>query len=74
VGEGYGIPTDAMNAALLLLARLEGLLFDPVYSGKALAGMIDLIGKGRFAATENIVFIHTGGVPGIFAYVDRLQT
>jgi L-cysteate sulfo-lyase len=74
VGEGYGIPTEAMNAALLLLARLEGLLFDPVYSGKALAGMIDLIGKGRFADTENIVFIHTGGVAGIFAYVDRLQT
>jgi L-cysteate sulfo-lyase len=74
VGEGYGIPTDAMNAALLLLARLEGLLFDPVYSGKALAGMIDLIGKGRFADTENIVFIHTGGVAGVFAYVDRLQT
>jgi L-cysteate sulfo-lyase len=74
VGEGYGIPTEAMNAALLLLARLEGLLFDPVYSGKALAGMIDLIGKGRFADTENIVFIHTGGVAGVFAYVDRLQT
>jgi L-cysteate sulfo-lyase len=74
VGEGYGIPTDAMNAAVLLLARLEGLLFDPVYSGKALAGMIDLIGKGRFADTENIVFIHTGGAAGLFAYVDRLHT
>lgn len=74
VGEGYGIPTEAMNAAVLLLARLEGLLFDPVYSGKALAGMIDLIAKGRFVDSENIVFIHTGGAAGLFAYVDQLQT
>lgn len=73
VGDGYGIPTDSMNAALLLLARKEGLLFDPVYSGKALAGMIDLVRKGRFASTETIVFIHTGGTAGLFAYVDRLR-
>lgn len=74
VGDGYGIPTEAMNSALLLLARLEGLLFDPVYSGKALAGMIDLVGKGYFAGTQNIVLIHTGGAAGLFAYVDQLQT
>lgn len=74
VGDGYGIPTEAMNSALLLLARLEGLLFDPVYSGKALAGMIDLVGKGHFAGVENIVLIHTGGSAGLFAYVDQLQT
>ena len=73
VGPGYGIPTEAMNDALLLLARLEGLLFDPVYSGKALAGMIDMIGKRQFAATDTIVFIHTGGVAGLFGYVDRLR-
>ena len=48
VGDGYGIPTDEMNEAILLLARQEGLLFDPVYSGKGLAGMIDLINKGYF--------------------------
>lgn len=74
VGPGYGVPTEAMNDALLLLARLEGLLFDPVYSGKALAGMIDLVGKGHFAATDTIVFIHTGGVAGLFGYADRLRT
>lgn len=73
VGPGYGIPTAAMNDALLLLARLEGLLFDPVYSGKALAGMIDLIAREHFAKTDTIVFVHTGGVAGLFGYVDRLR-
>jgi L-cysteate sulfo-lyase len=73
VGAGYGIPTPAMQEAVLLLARLEGLLFDPVYSGKALAGMIDLVQKGFFDDTENIVFIHTGGAAGLFAYGDQLK-
>lgn len=73
VGPGYGVPTEAMNAAVLLLARLEGLLFDPVYTGKGLAGLIDLIYKGSFESAENIVFIHTGGSAGLFAYVDLLE-
>ena len=74
VGEGYGVPTQSMNDAVMLLARLEGLLFDPVYSGKGLAGMIDLVGKGHFASAENIVFLHTGGVAGLFGYADQLVT
>jgi L-cysteate sulfo-lyase len=74
VGGGYGVPTGAMNEAVLLLARLEGLLFDPVYSGKALAGLLDLIGKGFFDRAGNVVFVHTGGSAGLFAYGDRLQT
>jgi L-cysteate sulfo-lyase len=74
VGPGYGVPTEAMNAAVLLAARLEGLLFDPVYTGKALAGMIDLVRNGWFDGAENIVFIHTGGAAGLFAYVDQLKT
>lgn len=74
VGEGYGIPTEAMNDAVLLLARLEGLLFDPVYSGKALAGLIDLVKNGFFEGNDNIVFIHTGGSAGLFAYADQLKT
>ncbi len=74
VGDGYGIPTRAMNDAVMLLARLEGLLFDPVYSGKGLSGMIDLIGKGYFGDARNIVFIHTGGVAGLFGYSDQLVT
>ena len=72
IGPGYGEPTEAMNEAVLLLARLEGLLFDPVYSGKALAGMIDYIREGRFASGQKIVFLHTGGVAGLFAYADTL--
>jgi L-cysteate sulfo-lyase len=73
VGEGYGIRTDAMEEAVLLLARTEGLLFDPVYSGKALAGMIDLVRKNEFDAADNIVFLHTGGAAALFAYADQLH-
>lgn len=72
VGAGYGIPTPAMKEALLLLARLEGLLFDPVYSGKGLAGLIDLVQKGHFGADENLVFLHTGGSMGLFGYLEEL--
>ncbi|MDX1405140.1 MAG: D-cysteine desulfhydrase [Woeseiaceae bacterium] len=74
VGDGYGIPTRAMNDAVMLLARLEGLLFDPVYSGKGLAGMIDLVKKGYFKEDERVVFVHTGGVAGLFGYADKLDT
>lgn len=73
IGDGYGVPTDAMNEAIVMLARLEGLLFDPVYSGKALAGMIDYIRQGRYGTDETIVFLHTGGAAGLFAYSDALQ-
>jgi L-cysteate sulfo-lyase len=74
VGDGYGVPTDSMNEAVMMLARQEGLLFDPVYSGKGLAGMIDLIRKGEFKDASNIVFLHTGGSAALFAYLDQLQT
>jgi len=74
VGEGYGVPTQAMNEAVMLLARLEGLLFDPVYSGKGLSGMIDLVRKGFFDDADNILFVHTGGVAGLFGYSAQLDT
>lgn len=74
VGPGYGVPTEGMNEAVMLLARMEGLLFDPVYSGKGLAGMIDLIHKGFFSAAKSIVFVHTGGSAGLFGYSDLLDT
>jgi L-cysteate sulfo-lyase len=70
VGPGYGKPTDAMIEAINLLARTEGILLDPVYSGKGMAGLIDLVRKGYFKATENIVFLHTGGSVGLFGYND----
>ena len=73
IGAGYGVPTDAMNEAVLMLARLEGLLFDPVYSGKALAGLIDYVRLGRFGQSDTIVFLHTGGAAGLFAYADMLN-
>jgi 1-aminocyclopropane-1-carboxylate deaminase/D-cysteine desulfhydrase-like pyridoxal-dependent ACC family enzyme len=68
LGEGYGVPTDAMLEAVTLAARLEGLLVDPVYTGKTLSGLIDMVRQGRFAANDNIVFWHTGGTPALFAY------
>ncbi|POE07330.1 D-cysteine desulfhydrase [Pectobacterium odoriferum] len=68
VGKGYGIPTEGTLEALRLLAQLEGILLDPVYSGKGMAGLIDLIRQGYFRADENIVFIHTGGSAGLFGY------
>ena len=72
VGPGYGEPTEAMNEAVLLAARLEGLLFDPVYTGKALAGLIDYIREGRIGKDSSVVFLHTGGAAGLFAYADTL--
>ncbi|MCH8058407.1 MAG: D-cysteine desulfhydrase [Proteobacteria bacterium] len=71
VGEGYGIATDSMKKAVSLLARLEGILADPVYTGKGLAGMFDLIKKGYFKQGENVVFLHTGGSAGLFAYYQQ---
>jgi L-cysteate sulfo-lyase len=68
VGGGYGIPTPGMGEAVRMLAQEEGILLDPVYSGKAMAGMIDLIRKGVLGKGETIVFLHTGGAVGLFGY------
>lgn len=72
VGEGYGIPTPEGLAAIRLLARLEGLLLDPVYTGKAMAGLVAMIREGRFSDEQNVVFLHTGGWPALFAYEEEL--
>jgi D-cysteine desulfhydrase len=64
---GYGVLTEAERAAVRLFAKLEGLLLDPVYTGRAAAGMIDLIRKGFFKKDETILFWHTGGQPALFA-------
>jgi L-cysteate sulfo-lyase len=71
-GEGYGIPTDACLEAIRLLAHCEGIFLDPVYSGKAMAGMIDHIRRGEIAPQETVVFLHTGGNPALFAQVANL--
>ena len=69
VGPGYSLPTPEMAEAVRLLARTEGILLDPVYTGKAMAGLIDLAQKGYFEKDENILFIHTGGSPALYVYI-----
>jgi L-cysteate sulfo-lyase len=68
VGEGYGVPTPGMVDALRLVAEQEGILLDPVYSGKAMAGLIDLVRRGHFKADSDILFLHTGGSAALFGY------
>ncbi len=70
-GAGYGIPTDAMKEAVRLMAQNEGLLLDPVYSGKAFAGLLADIRSGVFRRGDAVLFIMTGGVPGLFAYASE---
>jgi D-cysteine desulfhydrase len=67
-GDGYGLPTDEMRTAVRLLARTEGLLLDPVYSGKAFAGFLHDIRRGTYHDAGDVVFLMTGGTPGLFAY------
>ncbi len=74
VGAGYGQPTEGTLDAIKLIARREGLLFDPVYSAKGLAGMIGLIGQNYFGKDQNVVFLHTGGAAALFAYGDQIAT
>lgn len=68
VGDGYGLPTKSMVEAVRLTAALEAILLDPVYSGKGMAGLIDLAQSGHFKKDENVVFVHTGGAVGLFGY------
>lgn len=65
---GYGTPNEEGMEAVKLLAQLEGILLDPVYTGKAMAGLIDGINQNRFKDEGPILFIHTGGAPALFAY------
>ena len=74
VGPGYSLPTEDMIEAVRMFARLEGVLLDPVYTGKAAAGLIGLIRNDRFKQTSKILFIHTGGAPSLFAYQNVLQS
>ena len=68
VGEGYGIPTAGTLEAIRIAAEQEALLLDPVYTGKAMAGLIDLCRNGFFTKGQNVVFLHTGGMAALFAY------
>ncbi len=73
VGPGYSLPTKSMIEAVKLLARTESILLDPVYSGKAMAGLVDLIRKGHFEEGSNVLFLHTGGSPALYAYLDTFK-
>jgi D-cysteine desulfhydrase len=72
---GYGVLSESEREAIRLFARHEGLLLDPVYTGRAAAGMIDLIRKGFFKKDETVLFLHTGGQPALFApeYANKMQ-
>ncbi len=68
VGPGYSLPSPEMVEAVQMLARLEGILLDPVYTGKAMAGLIGLVRRGAFKKGERVLFVHTGGSPALYAY------
>lgn len=70
VGEGYGIPATSTLEAISLVARYEGILLDPVYSAKGMAGLVGLIREGFFKPTDKVLFLHTGGSTALFAYED----
>jgi len=67
-GEGYGVPTEAGMDAIRLVAQEEGILLDPVYTGKAMSGLLDYIQKGKIRKDKTVLFLHTGGWPALFAY------
>jgi 1-aminocyclopropane-1-carboxylate deaminase/D-cysteine desulfhydrase-like pyridoxal-dependent ACC family enzyme len=72
VGPGYGVPSDAGNEAMLLTARTEGLLLDPVYTAKAFAAIIDDVRRGRLGRGDTAVFVHTGGLPLLFNLAEQI--
>jgi L-cysteate sulfo-lyase len=72
LGGGYAVLTGAEREAIRLVARTEGILLDPVYTSKAMAGLLDLVQRGEIGAREKILFWHTGGTPALFAYADEL--
>lgn len=72
VGAGYSRPTEGMIEAVNLLAKVEGILLDPVYTGKQMAGLIDLVRKGVFKPGEKVLFLHTGGSPALYAYMGEV--
>jgi D-cysteine desulfhydrase len=72
LGAGYGVVGELEREAIRLAARLEGLILDPVYTGRAMGGLIDMIRRGVIGPDETVLFWHTGGTPALFAYVDAL--
>ena len=73
VGPGYGLPTPGMVEAVRMFAETEGLLFDPVYTGKGLAGLIDWVRRGHFTSKDTVIFLHTGGSAALFGYPETFD-
>ena len=73
VGEGYGVVGALENEAIALTAQTEGILLDPVYTGRAMGGLIDMIRTGQIKKTDRVLFWHTGGAPALFAYSNDLD-
>jgi L-cysteate sulfo-lyase len=73
IGQGYGIPTKECIEAIRMVAQTDAIFLDPVYTGKAMAGLIDLINKGRLTKKDAVLLIHTGGVAADFAYSEELS-
>lgn len=71
-GPEYGVVTPGSTEAIRLAAQYEGLVLEPVYTGKAFAGMVDHIRQGRWTRDQTLVFVHTGGTPGLFAYAEEV--
>lgn len=72
-GRAYGIPSSEGNAAIRLVAESAGIILDPIYSGKAMAGLLDLARRHFFASDDTLIFLHTGGAPGLFAFPEIAQ-
>jgi len=73
IGEGYGVIGALEKEAISLTAQTEGILLDPVYTGRAMGGLIDMVRTRKFKKTDNVLFWHTGGAPALFAYSDNLR-
>jgi len=73
-GNGYGVIGEREKQAIALLAQTEGILLDPVYTGRAMGGLIDMIQRGELTRKDTVLFWHTGGAPALFAYADSLQS
>jgi len=73
MGDGYGVPTVQCIEAIKLVAQTEWIILGPVYTGKTMSGLIDLVQRGRFTSKDTIIFMHTGGAPGVFAYNNELS-
>ncbi len=74
IGRGYGYPTDAGIAAMRLVAETEGVILDPIYTGKAMSALLDMLRSGTLSEPRDVVFLHTGGAPAIHPYADYLRT